>query len=314
VTGSQTIENPILYRINETTGALEAITGVFDPVTRTVSGQTIHFSPFFVGTGPRNDDAAGAILLDNSGAPQYTWRNVCPYEIIKFYYPPASVEGAASVSPDSCTSGWCNQIKYILPQGQYRMCVETWSRDFQMDLPKLKGHTNLPDIVDVHKPFYYNDMSTISQTLSLGNMPMQQSGGCDCPSLPDPTTSGGTGDLTVTLVWHSSASVDLDLWVTEPNGNKIYWDSKTSSTGGQLDLDNWCDNYSAGRPENIFWGNPPAGDYKIEVNWYEDQTGCSGSLSSSPYEVRVVNKGVTKTYTGTISTNATINVATVTVQ
>ncbi|MGE0085006.1 MAG: hypothetical protein AB7S75_11360 [Desulfococcaceae bacterium] len=310
LTGAETVENAVLYRMNETTGEIEMLGGVFDAAARTVTGQTTHFSPIFAASAPLRDSAAGCILLDNSGASQYTWRNVCPSEILEFYFPGAApFEGAASVSPDSCTSGWCNQIRYIVPQGRYRLCVETWTKQFQSDLPRLTGHTILPEIVDVHVPYRYPDYQ-ISKTVALGNLTMNQPGPCPCSSTP--TSSVGTGDLGITLIWHSSVPVDLDLWVTEPNGNVIDYGSPTSSTGGTLDIDNQCDDYVAGRAENIFWTNPPAGNYKVEVNWYDL---CSDtSLNSVSYEVRVVNKGETKTYTGTIAKDATVNVVTVNVQ
>jgi len=311
LTGAEAVENAVLYRINETTGAVELIGGVFDAAARTVTGQTTHFSPIFAASAPRNDGAAGCILLDNSGASQYTWRNVCPSQILEFYFPEAApFEGAASVSPDSCTSGWCNQIKYIVPQGRYQLCVETWTKQFQSDLPKLTGHTILPEIVDVHVPYRYPEYQ-IAKTVALGNLTMDQPGPCPCSSTP--TSSVGTGDLGITLIWHSSVPVDLDLWVTEPNGNVIDYGRPASSTGGQLDIDNQCDDYVAGRPENIFWTNPPTGNYKVEVNWF-DICGYDSSLNSVSYEVRVVNKGETKTYTGTIAKDTTVNVVTVNVQ
>lgn len=311
LSSTETVENAALYRMNETSGEIEMIGGVFDAAAGTITGQTAHFSPIFGASVPADDSAAGCILLDNSGASQYTWRNVCPSEILEFYYPGAApFEGMASVSPDGCTSGWCNQIKYIVPQGRYRLCVETWTKEFQSDLPRLVGHKILPEIADVGKPYRYPRYD-ISETVRLGNLVMDQEGPCPCSSVP--TSSVGTGDLGITLIWHSSVPVDLDLWVTEPGGNMIYYEEPISSTGGKLDIDNQCDDYVAGRPENIFWKNAPAGDYKVQVNWF-DICNYGSSLSSVSYEVRVVNKGKTKTFTGNISANATVSVTTVDMQ
>ncbi len=309
LTGADAVENAVLYRINETTNAVELLGGVFDAAARTVTGQTTHFSPIFAASAPLRDSAAGCILLDNTGASQYTWRNVCAAEILEFYFPGAApFEGAASVSPDGCTSGWCNRINYIVPQGRYRLCVETWTRDYQSDLPRLVGHRILPEVVNVNRPYRY-PWYEISKTVYLGQLTMDQEGPCPCSSVPTPSV--GTGDLGITLVWHSSVPVDLDLWVTEPNGNVIDYGSPASAAGGQLDIDNQCDDYVAGRPENIFWTNPPAGNYKVEVNWWSY---CDTPLSSTSYEVRVVNKGETKTYTGTVAADATVHVTTVNVQ
>ncbi|MEZ4524908.1 MAG: hypothetical protein R2941_03195 [Desulfobacterales bacterium] len=309
LTGAEAVENAVLYRINETTNAVELLGGVFDAAARTVTGQTAHFSPIFAASSPLRDTAAGCILLDNTGASPYTWRNVCAAEILEFYFPGAApFEGSASVSPDGCTSGWCNRINYIVPQGRYRLCVETWTRDYQSDLPRLAGHKILPEIADVNRPYRYPQYE-ISKTVYLGQLTMDQDGPCPCSSVPTPSV--GTGDLGITLVWHSSVPVDLDLWVTEPNGNVISYDNMTSATGGRLDIDNQCDDYVAGRPENIFWTNPPTGNYRVEVNWWSY---CDTPLTSASYEVRVVNKGETKTYTGTIAADATVHVTTVDVQ
>jgi len=62
----------------------------------------------------------------------------------------------------------------------------------------------------------------------------------------------------ITLSWTGAA--DLDLWVIEPSGTRIYYGDPASPSGGQLDVDNRCDNFRVGRPENIFWprGKAPA--------------------------------------------------------
>jgi uncharacterized protein YfaP (DUF2135 family) len=121
----------------------------------------------------------------------------------------------------------------------------------------------------------------------------------------------GTGDLAITLTWHSSDGIDLDLYVVEPNGNEIDYGDPSSSTGGHLDIDNKCSNYVNGRPENIYWDTAPQGSYKIKVDWYR---ACGGSSeTSTSYEVRVVNGSGSKTYTGTINEDETVDVATITV-
>ena len=74
----------------------------------------------------------------------------------------------------------------------------------------------------------------------------------------------GTGDVQVTLRW--SGGSDVDLHVTDPNGEEISFSSTTSSSGGQLDVD--CipgSSCPAEGPhvENVFWptGTAPAGAY-----------------------------------------------------
>jgi len=76
----------------------------------------------------------------------------------------------------------------------------------------------------------------------------------------------GTGDVQITLNWNNE--YDLDLYVTELEGEIIYYDNRLSETGGELDVDA---NYPCGENlhsvENVFWedGEAPAGDYLVSV-------------------------------------------------
>jgi len=80
----------------------------------------------------------------------------------------------------------------------------------------------------------------------------------------------GTGDVQVTLIWETRA--DLDLYVIEPNGTRIWYQNRQSSTGGQIDRDaNYpCSSGSTSPVENVFWptGRAPRGTYRISVNYY----------------------------------------------
>lgn len=82
--------------------------------------------------------------------------------------------------------------------------------------------------------------------------------------------SVGTGDVQINVTWDSKA--DLDLHVVDPSGGEIYWAQRTSTTGGQLDLDSNAACATDGpRAENIFWASgliAPHGDYLVRVdNW-----------------------------------------------
>jgi uncharacterized protein YfaP (DUF2135 family) len=94
--------------------------------------------------------------------------------------------------------------------------------------------------------------------------------------------------------------VDLDLYVTDPAGSTVWYNQTTVASGGTLDRDNACGNYENGRPENIFWSTAPTGQYIVVVKWF---SGCSSSLSSMPFTVRVVNKSNVTTYSGTVSSS-----------
>lgn len=105
----------------------------------------------------------------------------------------------------------------------------------------------------------------------------------------------GTGDVQVSLTWDTRS--DIDLWLIEPNGNKIYYANKISSTGGALDFDNTVE-YG---PENIFYKNvAPTGTYKVQVKYY------SGTPVTN-YNVVVKNGSVVNTYEGTLSSSGQLN-------
>lgn len=109
----------------------------------------------------------------------------------------------------------------------------------------------------------------------------------------------GAGDVQVTLTWDTEA--DLDLWVTDPLGELIYFGNSSSNSGGQLDRDD-VDGFG---PENIFWPaeQAPEGQYTVQVDYF------SGGQTTN-YNVLVQAFGKTRNYTGSILPNQTINVTT----
>ncbi|MEM6326703.1 MAG: hypothetical protein AAF791_06240 [Bacteroidota bacterium] len=112
----------------------------------------------------------------------------------------------------------------------------------------------------------------------------------------------GGGAVQVSLTWDTTA--DIDLWVTDPSGERIYFGNRTSASGGQLDVD---DRNGFG-PENIFWpiGGAPGGTYAVDVDHW------SGA-SPTNYSVTTVVQGVTRTFTGDVASDETDRVTTFTV-
>lgn len=96
----------------------------------------------------------------------------------------------------------------------------------------------------------------------------------------------GTGDVQITLSWNSTN--DLDLWVTDPDGEHISYRNRESSSSGRLDVDAnaGCSDLVANPVENIFWptGEAPIGDYIVKVNYYKN---CESSL---PISYKVIIK------------------------
>ena len=101
------------------------------------------------------------------------------------------------------------------------------------------------------------------------------------------------GDPQFTLLWDSVA--DIDLYVIEPGGKKIYWNDRKGDQGGELDVDN-TDGFG---PENIYWLKPnpdgtkdigpgPPGEYRWYVEYYG---GNRGIPTPTRWKVRVKHEG-----------------------
>ena len=72
-----------------------------------------------------------------------------------------------------------------------------------------------------------------------------------------------TGKLRVTLTWNVDAT-DIDLWVTDPLGEKCYYSHKTLKSGGQL-LDDLTGGYG---PERFEAKATIPGKYVIQAHYY----------------------------------------------
>ncbi len=82
----------------------------------------------------------------------------------------------------------------------------------------------------------------------------------------------GDGKIQIVLQWDNSD--DMDLWLTEPNGNQIFFGKPTSPTGGKLDRDAQRNcQFTPGSVENIHYpyGKQPLfGIYTVQVKLYRD--------------------------------------------
>jgi len=94
----------------------------------------------------------------------------------------------------------------------------------------------------------------------------------------------GTGDVQFTLTWGSTA--DLDLHVVDPDGDEIFYADRTSSSGGELDVDSngGCGQVSSTPVENVFWpeGESPEGTYDVVVAYYAE---CDGGTGPQEFEL-----------------------------
>jgi hypothetical protein len=88
----------------------------------------------------------------------------------------------------------------------------------------------------------------------------------DCDGLVDEDWVK-SGPLQITLWW--SGGPDLDLAVTDPQGNVISVKKKTSPSGGEMDKDSRSACKGGETIENVYWVKaPPKGTYSISVNYY----------------------------------------------
>ena len=71
-------------------------------------------------------------------------------------------------------------------------------------------------------------------------------------------------DARIVIEW-TADDADIDLWVTEPNGEEVMYSSKLSSAGGQISND-MTDGYG---PEEYAIHRAPKGEYQVRVNGFD---------------------------------------------
>ncbi|RNC83146.1 MAG: DUF2135 domain-containing protein [Balneola sp.] len=82
-------------------------------------------------------------------------------------------------------------------------------------------------------------------------------------------------DIRIILTWNVM-DTDLDLWVTEPNGEKCSYNNLLTKLGGKLTYDNT----SGYGPEEYLLKKASPGEYKVEVDFFDDRVQkVSGPIS-----------------------------------
>lgn len=113
----------------------------------------------------------------------------------------------------------------------------------------------------------------------------------------DCTPAPLSGDVQVLLKW--SNYNDLDLIVTDPNGEEISFSNTRSKSGGQLQIDKNVEYPDSKTPiENIFWpqNSAPFGTYNVYLSYFNQHE----SFSESPFSVTVKYGNQTKEFNATI--------------
>ena len=72
-------------------------------------------------------------------------------------------------------------------------------------------------------------------------------------------------DVRVVMNWNMN-NTDIDLWVTDPNGEKCFYSHKTTAIGGRI-----SDDFTEGfGPEQFLLKTGAKGKYKIQIDYYSD--------------------------------------------
>lgn len=116
------------------------------------------------------------------------------------------------------------------------------------------------------------------------------------------TTTAPSGALAFKLSW--SGNADLDLLVTEPNGNVNYYGNPgPSASGGRAPADDKCPGAGSHEEATTWSSSPPAGVYELKVDQYDN---CGGPAVNWTLQV-IKNGTVVQTNSGTGSTTSDIS-------
>ena len=101
----------------------------------------------------------------------------------------------------------------------------------------------------------------------------------NCNGQIDEGCGYSSGNIQVTLAWATGA--DMDLYVTDPQGETLSYSHTTTNSGGQLDHDarGQCNQNQANNTiENVFWNtpNPPPGNYQVQVHYWGECNSHAG--------------------------------------
>ena len=121
-----------------------------------------------------------------------------------------------------------------------------------------------------------------------------------------------SGNIQVTLGWGTQA--DLDMYVTDPNGEQIYYQHNRSASGGHLDQDarGGCTNDQVNANlENVYWNqaNPPGGVYQVAVHYWDGMR-CSTNAGPTTFTLSIsVGGQIVGAYNYTIAPGQKVDVA-----
>ncbi len=122
------------------------------------------------------------------------------------------------------------------------------------------------------------------------------------PSRPLPAASATAvaPGVRVLLLW--SAPVDLDLYVTDPSLETVYFGNPVSGTRGRLERDVTCETLEGGANgqslvEAVGWDSPIPGRYRVGVDFID---ACGSQIDEAEFRVVTEVRGTRRAQTGTV--------------
>jgi Ca-activated chloride channel homolog len=94
-------------------------------------------------------------------------------------------------------------------------------------------------------------------------LPKAKAAGVKDPKVDPRLVTPTDVDLRIVMTWHADMT-DIDLWVTEPSGEKALYSHPQTTIGGNVSRD-FTQGYG---PEEYILRKAMAGTYKVEANFY----------------------------------------------
>ena len=107
--------------------------------------------------------------------------------------------------------------------------------------------------------------------------------------------SAGNDGLSVKLTFEGTA--DLDLYVTGPQFETVYFANHTSKSGGEISDDVRCDTQGE-RIEEVRFIDPMPGTYRVGIDFPES---CDGTKAPAVYALSILHNGEQQQVSGSVS-------------
>jgi hypothetical protein len=139
------------------------------------------------------------------------------------------------------------------------------------------------------EPVLHADASKMDVTCAADSAEQCNALDEDCDGKIDEGCGYASGTIQVTVAWNTGA--DLDLYVTDPAGETLFYNeqSRQVASGGLLDHDARGDcrlEQEHTRIENVYWPGPrvPSGEYKVALHYWgpcgnNTRTGATVSIA-----------------------------------